>query len=320
MRIVFMGTPQFAADILANLVDAHQVVGVFTRPDAVRGRGDRLVPSPVKRVACEHGIEVIETKTLRTPDVQQRLFNLNPDVVCVAAFGALLPREILEFPRFGCLNVHASLLPRWRGAAPIEHAILAGDTQTGVAIMHMEEGLDTGDYCVMRQTDISEKSASELTSELSDMGSQALLTALAQIEAGTIRWIAQDHQLVTYADKIEKGALFVYPTYSANQAARAIQASSPAHPTRAYVASRLVTIHRARVLDDEDLIHELHLQPGRIRMMQKRLFMGFASGVLELLEVQPAGKRPMSGQQFAQGIQNVKSGVISWAGIHDELN
>lgn len=148
MRVVFMGTPRFAAEILDELAEFHEIAAVYTRPDAVRGRGKALVPSPVKEVAERRGFPVRTPRTLRDAAVLSELAAFAPDAICVAAYGAILPKEVLDLPPFGCLNVHGSLLPRWRGAAPIERAILAGDEEIGVCIMAMEEGLDTGDYCV----------------------------------------------------------------------------------------------------------------------------------------------------------------------------
>ncbi len=165
MRVVFMGTPAFAATILDDLAEQHDVAAVYTRPDAVRGRGKRLEPSPVKAAAERRGLRVLTPRTLRDEAAQRELASFAPDVICVAAYGAILPKEVLDIPRFGCLNVHASLLPRWRGAAPIERAILAGDEEAGVCIMRMEEGLDTGAYCVCRTARIDGKTAPELTDE-----------------------------------------------------------------------------------------------------------------------------------------------------------
>lgn len=166
MRVVFMGTPRFAAEILDELAEFHEIAAVYTRPDAVRGRGKALVPSPVKEVAERRGLPVRTPRTLRDAAVLSELAAFAPDVICVAAYGAILPKEVLDLPPFGCLNVHGSLLPRWRGAAPIERAILAGDEEIGVCIMAMEEGLDTGDYCVCRSLPAGSRTAAELTEEL----------------------------------------------------------------------------------------------------------------------------------------------------------
>ena len=206
-----MGTPRFAAEILDELAEFHEIAAVYTRPDAVRGRGKALVPSPVKEVAERRGLPVRTPRTLRDAAVLSELAAFAPDAICVAAYGAILPKEVLDLPPFGCLNVHGSLLPRWRGAAPIERAILAGDEEIGVCIMAMEEGLDTGDYCVCRSLPAGSRTAAELTEELAALGASALLTALAQAEGGNLRWVAQDEALVTYAEKIAKAALAAKP-------------------------------------------------------------------------------------------------------------
>jgi methionyl-tRNA formyltransferase len=316
MRVVFMGTPGFSATILENLIAHHDVVAVFTRPDAVRGRGQQLVPSPVKQIAKRFDIPVFTPKTLRDACVQREIAALRPDIICVAAYGAILPREVLDIPVHGCLNVHASLLPRWRGAAPVERAILAGDENIGVCIMRMEEGLDTGDYCVVRTTEVGSKNTTELTIELADLGSQALLTALNLLENGTISWKKQDDFFATYADKIAKCEFFLHPQDTAAQAVLKVQASSPAHPARCEIASRPVTVVTARRVASRLVRDRLKLQSGRIILSQKALYVGFFDQPIEILEVRPDGKRTMPGADFAAGIQNAKSGLITWEGLH----
>lgn len=310
MRIVFMGTPSFAATILENLLSQHDVVAVFTRPDAVRGRGSKLVASPVKRVAVEAGIPVFTPASLHEPDVLQELMLLSPDAICVAAYGALVPPEILGLPPYGCLNVHASSLPAWRGAAPVEHAILAGDVEVGVCIMRMEEGLDTGDYCIVRTTEVGDKNATELMAELADLGSSALLTALTLIEQNTVEWTIQDDFFATYANKIEKGAFFLRPENTAQDTLRFIQASSPAHPARAVVAGRGVTITRAQRVPSRLLRAELGLAPGHAVLHAKRLYLGMADQPIEVLELKPDGKRDMDALSFAAGVPGIKQGAV----------
>lgn len=310
MRIVFMGTPGFAATILENLVSQHEVVGVFTRPDAVRGRGNKLVSSPVKLVAQAAGIPVFTPTSLRGEEVLQELMLLAPDVICVAAYGALLPASVLHMPRYGCLNVHASRLPAWRGAAPIEHAILAGDEEAGVCIMRMEEGLDTGPYCVVRTTEIADKSTTELTAELADLGSAALLVALSQIEAGTVEWTPQDDFFATYANKIEKGTFFLRKEKSAQSTVREIQASSAAHPARANIAGRGVTITRAARVTSRLLRADLNLEPGHAILHEKKLYLGMADQPIKVLELKPDGKREMDAVSFAAGVPGIKQGAV----------
>ena len=314
--MVFMGTPRFAADILENLVDQHEVCAVLTRPDAVSRRGNRMVPSPVKEVAIEHSIPVYTVEGLRQRPAQDLVRGFEPDVIVVAAYGYILPKEILEIPRLGCLNVHSSILPRWRGAAPVQRAILTQDEQVGVCIMRMEEGLDTGDWCVCRTVEVGETSYVDLLGQLADIGSQALLTALEMLQAGTIEWNAQDENDVTYAEKISKGELFVQPETDALTNKLRVQASSPAHPARCVVASRTVAILEARTVDEE-LVSELglSLDAGRIIFRGKRLFLGCADAPMEVLSIRPDGKKAMTAQAFAAGVQNVKSGVVSWEAI-----
>ena len=311
MRIVFMGTPGFSATILENLIDAHEVVAVLTRPDAVRGRGKQLIPSPVRQIAQQAGIPTYTPKTLRDPEVHLMIEGMRPDVICVAAYGMILPPDVLRIADHGCLNVHASLLPRWRGAAPIERAILAGDERAGVCIMRMEEGLDTGDYCICRDTEIADKGSLELTAELADLGSQALLTALAQIEDGVIEWTAQDDMFATYANKLEKRELFLDPADTAHASLLKVQASSPAHPARCRIANRDVTVVSA-ARGPLTLREELALAPGCVRLHRKRLFLGLFDQPIEILEVKPEGKRSMTGRDFAAGIKDAKSGSVLW--------
>ena len=302
MRIVFMGTPDFAASVLSELASQHDVVAVYTRPDAVRGRGKQLVPSPVKVEACERGIPVFTPKTLRDVDEQQALAALEPDVICVAAYGMLLPAEVLSIPERGCLNVHASLLPRWRGAAPIERAILSGDEEAGVCIMRREEGLDMGDYCVGRALEVGDKDV-------------ALLTALSQLEAGCIRWTRQDEEHVTYAEKIGKDELSLSPADTVELACRKVRASSAAHPAHAVIAGKDVTVLAARPApaDQTDAVCE-GMEPGRVRFAAKRLYLGAADGAIELMEVKPAGKAAMAAKAFAAGIQGIKEDTKTWEG------
>lgn len=309
MRIVFMGTPRFAADILEQLIPQHEVAAVYTRPDAVRGRGKQLAPSPVKQVAEEAGIPVLTPRTLRDADAQAELAALAPDVICVAAYGALLPAEVLAIPKHGCLNVHGSLLPRWRGAAPIERAILAGDAEVGVCIMAMEEGLDTGDYCVWRSIPAEGATASQLVADLADLGASALLAALNQVEAGHVAWVAQDEAQVTYAEKIEKGELNLDPADTADLNDRRVRASGEAHPSRCLVGGRPVTVLAARPAGADAPA----LPPGAAVLAAKKLYLGCAEGALEVLEVKPDGKRTMDARAFAAGVPALRGEEGTWS-------
>lgn len=317
MRVVFMGTPEFAAKVLESLCTEHEVVGVLTRADAVSGRGKQKVPCPVKRVALARHIPEAEPDTLHNPAVQQLLRDWAPDIIVVTAYGKILPQAVLDIPRYGCLNIHTSLLPHWRGAAPVQRAILAGDEEVGVCIMRLEEGLDTGDYCVSRATEVGDKTYPQLMDELAQLGSEGLLEALRMIDAGTVRWYVQHDNQATYARKLDKGELFISPLMPAETVRRHIQASSPAHPTRCVIASRTVTVLASRRIREHYVIDKMRrLRPGRIIMFEKRLYLGCADGAVEITSLRPDGKKTMDARAFAAGVQNVKSGLVSWEALH----
>lgn len=317
MRVVFMGTPEFAASILIELKEQHEIIAVYTRADAVRGRGKGLVPSEVKRAALDAGIPVFEPKSLRNDDEIARLRDLAPDVICVAAYGMILPQAVLDIPKYGCFNVHASLLPKYRGAAPIERAILNGDEEAGVCIMRMEAGLDTGDFCICRSCQISGMSAEHLTLELADKGANALLSALYAAEQGSIRWTKQAEEDATWAPKIEKGELNLSPELTCAENLRHVQASGIQHPAKCILAGKGATVVKARKLTSDDSSFEqvASTEQGRIAFVQKRLFLGCANGVFEIEEIKPDGKKAMDAKSFAAGIQNIKSGKIEWGNI-----
>lgn len=316
MRIVFMGTPDFAVPSLQALIDAgHDVCAVYTQPDKPQGRKQILTAPPVKTLALEHDIPVFQPNTLKNEDEQARLRELAPEVIIVVAYGKLLPKAVLDIPPHGCINVHGSLLPRWRGAAPIERAILSGDEEAGVCIMRMEEGLDTGDYCVCRSLEVGDKDVALLTDLLADLGAHALLTALTQLEAGCIRWTRQDEEHVTYADKIGKDELSLSPADTVELACRKVRASSAAHPAHAVIAGKDVTVLAARpaAADYADAVCA-GMEPGSVRFAAKRLYLGAADGTIELMEVKPAGKAAMAAKAFAAGIQGIKEDTKTWEG------
>ena len=250
--------------------------------------------------------------------MQAELASFEPDVICVAAYGAILPKAVLDLPPFGCLNVHASLLPRWRGAAPVERAILAGDAVAGVCIMRMEEGLDTGAYCVCRTARIDGKTAPELTDELANLGSHALLTALVHVQSGAAEWTEQDESQVTYASKVGKRELDLDPRDTAEAAVRKVRASSGAHPARAVVAARPVTVLALRSVEDARGCELAGgLAAGEVRFAGKRLFLGFADGAAEVASVKPDGRQAMDAKAFAAGVQGIKQETLSWEAAHE---
>ncbi|OUO18867.1 methionyl-tRNA formyltransferase [Collinsella sp. An307] len=303
MRVVFMGTPAFAVPSLTALAREHEVALVVTRPDAVRSRGKKLEPSAVKAAALELGLPVLETSRM-TPEVLDALRAAGADIFCVAAYGCILPDEVLHMAPLGCVNVHASLLPRWRGAAPIQRSILAGDDETGVSIMRIGQGVDTGDYCAQASCSVPGKTADELTAELAELGGELLVRTLPAIADGTATWTVQDESLVTHAAKIAKAELRLDPAASASQNVRRVLASSDAAPARCSVASRQVRILSARAPEGADASSLGGLpKEGVFAIRAKRVLLGCADGAFEVLEVKPDGKRAMDAAAWAAGLQ-----------------
>lgn len=294
MRIVFMGTPEFAVPSLRALAGAHDVRLVLTRPDAVRGRGRRLEPSAVKAAATELGIDVLETKRI-TDDVMAAIRAAEPDVIVVAAFGCILPDAVLTAAPLGCVNVHASSLPRWRGAAPIQRAILSGDARAGVSIMRVVHDLDAGAYCRQADVEVGEKSCPQVMGELAELGARELLTALDQMADGTAEWVEQDESKVTYAKKIEKAEMLLDPAATALDNRRRVQTSLDAAPARMAVAGKGVRVLAARVVEEG-------VAQGEVLVRHGRVIAGCADGAIELLRVKPDGKREMEASAWAAGL------------------
>lgn len=307
MRIVFMGTPDFAVPSLRALAAAHDVALVLTRPDAVRSRGKKLEPSPVKAAALELGLPVLEAKRME-PEVVDALRAARADVFCVAAYGCILPDEVLTMAPLGCVNVHASLLPRWRGAAPIQRAILAGDAEAGVSIMRIGHGVDTGAYCAQASCSVAGKSADELTSELAELGAGLLLEVLPELAAGTVSWTEQDEALVTHAAKIQKAELRLDPAASAADNERRALASSDAAPARCMLAGKPVRVLAARVAPVSGAV----LAAGELAIQGGRVLLGCGEGALEVLELKPDGKRAMDAAAWATG---QRGAAVTWEAL-----
>lgn len=292
MDVVFMGTPGFAVPVLRALAGAHRVLAVYTRPDAASGRGSRLLPPPVKSVALELGLPVRQPATLRDPQVRAELAALRPDVVCVAAYGAILPPEVLAIPRHGCLNVHASLLPRWRGAAPIQRAILAGDATAGASIMRMEAGLDTGPWALQTRTPVGDATAAELTARLAELGASALLEVLSRLD--DVVWVTQDDADATYASKVTRADVALSPDLPAEDALRRVRASGASAPARLVVADRVLTVVAASRATAP-------VRAGVVLATPQALLIGMADAALSLDVVRPAGRGDMPGAAWARG-------------------
>ena len=316
MRVVFMGTPSFSVPSLEKLAEKHDVALVLTRPDAVRSRGKKLEPSPVKARALELGLPVFETSRI-TPEALERLSAAEADVFCVAAYGCILPDAVLTMASHGCVNVHASLLPRWRGAAPIQRCILAGDEVTGVSIMRIGHGVDTGAYCLQGSTPVPGKTADELTADLARIGADLLCQALDELEQGTCVWTEQDESLVTHAAKIEKAELRLDPEVSVETNERRVLASNEAAPARCVVAGKPARVMCARALDPEEIssLRARGTEPpaaGAFVVAGKQVLLGCADGALLLVDIKPDGKRSMPASAWAAG-QRDKSG--SWEAL-----
>jgi methionyl-tRNA formyltransferase len=288
-----MGTPAFAVPPLDALLDAHDVVAIYSRPDAAAGRGRHITASAVKARALEAGMPVGQPASLRDPDVVASIRALAPDLIVVAAYGAILPPEVLETPRFGCINVHASLLPRWRGAAPIQRAILAGDDLTGVSIMRMEKGLDTGPWCDQLSTPVDGKYAAGLTAELADLGAKALLATIPGIASGECEWTFQDAASATYAQKISATDVALHPELSIDDAWRRVRASGASAPCRAAIDGRRITV----VAADPSA---RAVPPGRVSA-DGALDIGLRDGALRLATLIPQGRAPMTALDWLRG-------------------
>ncbi|WP_435928823.1 methionyl-tRNA formyltransferase [Dryocola sp. BD613] len=296
LRIIFAGTPDFAARHLdALLSSGHQVVGVFTQPDRPAGRGKKLMPGPVKVLACEKEIPVFQPASLRPEENQQLVADLNADVMVVVAYGLILPKAVLAMPRLGCINVHGSLLPRWRGAAPIQRSLWAGDAQTGVTIMQMDVGLDTGDMLYKLACDIGPQDTSAtLYDKLADLGPQGLLETLSQLASGTALPEVQDEALVTYAEKLSKEEARLDWSLSAAQLERCIRAFNPWPMSWFEVDDRPIKVWRATAINKQH-----GAKPGTVLEAGKEgIQVATADGILALEELQPAGKKAMQAQDL----------------------
>lgn len=297
MRVVFMGTPDFAVPSLRELASRFEVVLVLTRPDAVRSRGKKLEPSPVKAAALELDIPVMEATRI-TPEVMDRLHEAEADIFCVAAYGCILPDEVLHMAPLGIVNVHASLLPRWRGAAPIQRAILAGDERAGISIMRIGHGVDTGAYCAQASCSVAGKTADELTAELAQLGADLLCDTLPALADETAVWTEQDESLVTHAQKISKAEMRLDPQESALVNLRRVFASSDAAPARCIAAGKPVRIMRAVAADGDASM----CAAGELVCQSKRIYIGCSDGALEITSVKPDGKRQMDASAWAAGL------------------
>ena len=294
MRIVFMGTPPFAVPTLDALVEAgHEIVAVYSQPPRPGGRrGRELTPSPVQRRAEELGIAVRTPVSLKGAEEQAAFSALDADVAVVAAYGLILPRAVLDAPRHGCLNVHGSLLPRWRGAAPVQRAILAGDAETGVGIMQMEAGLDTGPVRLEARTTVAGKTAGALTDELARLGAEAMIEVLADLDAHPA--VAQPEDGTTYAAKIDKAEGRIDWARSAREVERLVRAMNPAPGAWFEVGGERVKLLAAQVLP-------FSFPGGEGTTVDDQLAIACGDGAIRPLTVQRAGRGAQSVEEFLRG-------------------
>lgn len=305
LRIVFAGTPQFAADNLKAILDSeHEVIAVYTQPDK-KGKRNRMAPRPVKDLAIENNIPVFQPETLKTEEEKQVLTNLKADVMVVVAYGMLLPKSILETPRLGCINVHGSILPRWRGAAPIERSMLAGDAETGVTIMQMDEGLDTGDMLYIVKTPIeSTDTASSIFSRLAELGCDALIKTLKQLQLGTTKAEVQDNNLATYASKLSKDEGVIDWNSPATQIDLQVRALSPRVAVTFKLDDEAIKLLGCELIEGQG-------KPGEILPSDKKsIVVACGDGAIKITQLQLPGKKPMDTaavlnskrEQFSAGV------------------
>lgn len=296
-RILYAGTPEFAVPALSALIEsAHEVVAVYTQPDRPAGRGRRLTPSPVKQLALDAGLPVRQPATLKDAAAAAELAAWDADLLVVAAYGLILPPTVLDAPRQGCVNIHASLLPRWRGAAPIQRALLAGDTHTGISIMRMEAGLDTGPVYSLTPLAIdAADTGGSLTARLAALGAEALLAALPAILDGSAPPTPQDEAAATYACKLTKDEARIDWARPALELERAVRAFDPWPVAQAQLGDEVLRIWAACVPVDASTGGE----PGRVLAAGARgIDVATGDGVLRITELQPPGKRRMAARDF----------------------
>ncbi|APP06178.1 10-formyltetrahydrofolate:L-methionyl-tRNA(fMet) N-formyltransferase [Vibrio harveyi] len=310
LRIVFAGTPDFAARHLAALLSSeHEVIAVYTQPDRPAGRGKKLTASPVKTIALEHDIPVYQPENFKSDEAKQELADLNADIMVVVAYGLLLPQVVLDTPKLGCINVHGSILPRWRGAAPIQRSIWAGDAETGVTIMQMDIGLDTGDMLKIATLPIeaSDTSAS-MYEKLAGLGPDALIDCLADIAAGKAEPVKQDDELANYAKKLSKEEARIDWNDDAAHIERCVRAFNPWPMSHFEAAENSIKVWESRVADQTS-----DKPAGTILQADKTgIYVATGNGVLVLEQLQVPGKKAMS-------VQDILNSRASWFEVGTQL-
>ena len=302
MRILFMGTPDFALFTLKALVQAGEnIVGVVTQPDKPKGRGYELLPTPVKVYAMEHNIPVYQPKTLRSEEFAAQLAEIDPELIVVVAYGKILPVNVLEYPKYGCINVHGSLLPAYRGAAPMQRAIMDGCAETGVTTMYMAEGLDTGDMLLKAALPIEESDNFEtIHNKLGALGAKTMLDTLDALRAGTLVAEVQDDTLANYAEKIQKSDCLLDFSLDARTLHNHIRGTSPIPLSFTHTPSgSLLKVYAARVYDESKDWGDT--APGTVVGLDKDILVACGKGTLALYSVIPEGKKRMAAADYIRG-------------------
>ncbi len=310
LRIVFAGTPDFAARHLAALLSSeHEVIAVYTQPDRPAGRGKKLTASPVKNIALEHDIPVYQPENFKSDEEKQALADLNADIMVVVAYGLLLPQAVLDTPKLGCINVHGSILPRWRGAAPIQRSIWAGDAETGVTIMQMDIGLDTGDMLKIATLPIeATDTSSSMYEKLADLGPQALIDCLADIAADKAVPVKQDDELANYAKKLSKEEARINWSDDAAHIERCVRAFNPWPMSHFEAAENSIKVWQSRVAEQTS-----NKPAGTIVQADKTgIYVATGNGVLVLEQLQVPGKKAMP-------VQDILNSRASWFEVGTQL-
>jgi methionyl-tRNA formyltransferase len=302
MKLVYMGTPQFAVPPLRALAEAgHEIAGIVTRIDKPAGRGRNVLAPPVKAVALQLGLPLYQPKRVREPMFIDALRKLNPDVIVVAAYGQILPKEVLTLPKFGCINIHASLLPAYRGAAPINWAIIRGDKETGITIMQMDEGMDTGGVLMQESHPIGPRDTSgTMTETLSELGARLITKSLPLVESGILKPMVQDESKATLAPLLKKEDGLVDWTLPAADINNRVRGFSPWPGAYTFLEGGMIKILETDVLPGEG-------EPARMHKGEDNtLEVGTGRGLLRILSIQPAGKKPMPAADFLRGHRGIE--------------
>lgn len=304
MRIIFMGTPDFAVPSLQAVIDrGDEICAVFTQPDKPKGRGHKLQPPPVKELALQHGLPVLQPASLRDEDVQKTIADLKPEAIVVVAYGKLLPPSVLAVPPLGCINVHGSLLPKYRGAAPIQWAVINGEKSTGVTTMFMAEGMDTGDMLLKAETDIGpEETAGELFDRLKLIGAELLTDTLNKLEQGYLKGTPQDNSQATLAPMLKKEMSAIDWSKPARQIHDQIRGLNPWPCAATTIDGRRVKLLASQVIEGSNT-------PGTVHSIDGELLIACGQGMLKITELQAETGKRMSGKNYLLG-HTIKDGAL----------